>query len=177
MDEQNSNSLEHNTADELSMCHKQLMDSEERYQRLFADFDNYRRRIDREKAKIAWESRARVLRGALELVDTIDRAAQALHTQKALLADFDGMIQALAGIELLQKAATRFLEQQGVRPIDQTKHFDPTLHEALAYTYDAEYAVGDIVEIFEKGYVLEGELLRPARVRINESAPNEPASP
>jgi molecular chaperone GrpE len=165
------NNLEILPEDALGLCHKQLLGAEERYQRLSADFDNYRRRIDREKTRISWEARARVLRGSLELVDTIDRAAEALQNQKALLIDFEGIIQALKGIELLQKSATRFLEQQGVRSISQNTHFDPTLHEAISYTHDSNCAEGAIVEVFEKGYLLDEELLRPARVRVNELEP------
>lgn len=164
-------------AESLELCNKQLTEHEERYQRLSADFDNYRRRIDREKIKVVWEARARVLRGVLDLVDTIERAAQAVQAQKSLLGNLDGIMKALEGIDLLQKSASRFLEQQGVRPIAQITTFDPAVHEALAYTRDARYAEGDIVEVFEKGYMLDNELLRPARVSINEAQPNEPTGP
>lgn len=186
MDEQNihssendvvKNNSEHVSEDALNLCRKQLLGAEERYQRLSADFDNYRRRVDREKARIAWESRAKVVRGSLELIDTIERAADALQSQKTVFAGLDGALQALQGIELLQKSALRFLEQQGVRSIDQMTYFDPTLHEAIAYSHDEKYASGDIVEVFEKGYLLDNELLRPARVRVNESESNESENP
>jgi molecular chaperone GrpE len=143
--------------------------NEERYQRLAADFDNFRRRVEREKMRISWEARAKVLKEALELIDTIDRAALTIQEQKsALSADNSGLRDMLTGIELLQKASARFLEQQGVREVDQTHQFDPSLHEALVYTHDPQFAPGDIVEVFEKGYTLDGDLLRPARVSVND---------
>lgn len=177
MDEQIINPVEHTTTESLELCRKQLAEHEEQYQRLLADFDNYRRRIDREKVKIAWEARAKVLRGTLELVDTIERAASAIQAQKNLLGNLEGLMQALEGIDLLQKSATRFLEHQGVRLVEQVQSFDPRLHEALAYTRDDRYADGDIVEVFEKGYTLDNELLRPARVRINETETSGPVDP
>jgi len=179
MDEKNTNTagnenLNNSTKDmsdqSLNECNKQLQVSEERYHRLSADFDNYRRRADRERAKIVWEARARVLRGALELVDTIDRAAESLHDQKTKLEGHESVVQALQGVELLKKAASRFLEQHNVKVIDQIKQFDPTLHEAISYGQDAQYSPGDVLEVFEKGYLLDGELLRPARVRVNGEA-------
>lgn len=164
-----NNTSEQMAEDAVGECQRQLSTAQEQYQRLSADFDNYRRRIDREKAKISWDARARVLRGSLELVDTIDRAAESLEGQKAALVGFEGVINALQGIELLQKAALRFLEQQGVRPVGHMSTFDPMVHEAIAYGHDVHCAPGDIIEVFEKGYLLDNELLRPARVRVNES--------
>lgn len=154
----------------LESCHKQLLYQEERYQRLAADFDNFRRRVDREKARSSWEARARVLRNALELIDTIDRAALTLHERKSVSPEAATINDILLGIELLQKASIRFLEQQGVRPLAQVQQFDPSLHEALVHAYDPKFAPGDIIEVFEKGYTLDGELLRPARVSVNDAS-------
>lgn len=183
MDEQNNHSTETLNNQQLVLeetlngCRRQLADQEMQYQRLSADFENYRRRVDQEKSRLSWEVRARVLRGALELVDTIDRASESLRGQQESKPESENFKELVKGIELLQKAAAKFIKQQGISSISQVQRFDPTMHESLAYGHDPQHEEGDILEIFEKGYLLDGELLRPARVKVNEALTNEQKSP
>jgi molecular chaperone GrpE len=135
----------------------------ERHLRLAAEFDNYRKRVEREKSEAWVRAQAQLAERLLEPLDDLQR-----------IADFDpSTTPATAlheGAEMVEKKFLRALEAAGLETIDAAgKPFDPTQHEALT-TQPAESAEEDdtVGQVFRKGYRFKGVLLRPAGVVVKK---------
>lgn len=147
----------------LSDVEGQLAERTADLQRVKAEFDNYRRRVERDRLTVAEQSLASVLLGLLPVLDDIGRARQ--H------GELEGGFRSVA--EALEGTLTKLgLETYGT-PGEQ---FDPTLHEALTSGYSAEVDVATCDLVISPGYRLGGRILRPARVGVVEPAPAEAAT-
>ena len=126
--------------------------------RALADFDNYRRRIDRERSATAQRAKREVLLPLLEVLDDLDLASRHL----------DGVPSSIAeGLQAIHRKLLRLLEAQGVTPFDSIgQPFDPTLHEAIGSIRSDKYEPGTVAEEVQRGYRMGDDLLRPARVRV-----------
>ncbi|MBA3888623.1 MAG: nucleotide exchange factor GrpE [Acidobacteria bacterium] len=125
-----------------------------------AEFDNYRKRVERERATLAEATAASVMEELLPLVDDLDRALRAD-------AGAEGADAYRRGVELIQKQLDEILRKRGVEPIDAVgEDFDPHLHQAVAYEPSEGGRDGEIIEEFRKGYRLRDRLLRPSMVRV-----------
>jgi molecular chaperone GrpE len=125
-----------------------------------AEFDNYRKRIERERQEFAESAAADLLTELLPLVDDLERA---------LAVEIDGG-QAKAyrdGVELIQRQLVDLLAKRGVRPIDAVgQPFDPHFHQAVVRERSGEYPEGVVVADLRRGYMLGGRLLRAAMVKV-----------
>jgi molecular chaperone GrpE len=135
----------------------------ERHLRLAAEFDNYRKRVERERGESWARAQAQLLERLLEPLDDLQRiAGQDLESATA------GTLH--EGAAMVEKKFARVLEAIGVEAIDaEGKPFDPTIHEALT-TVPTESAEEDntVAQVYQKGYLLKGILLRPARVVVKK---------
>jgi molecular chaperone GrpE len=125
-----------------------------------AEFDNYRKRIDRERQSHAEATLADVMRELLPLVDDLERA---------LAADpgVEGVDVYRRGVELIHKQLLEMLRKRGVRPIDAVgKDFDPHYHQAVAHDAAEGRREGEVIEEFRRGYMLGDRLLRPSMVKV-----------
>jgi molecular chaperone GrpE len=147
-------------ADELAATRDQLL-------RLTADFDNYRKRMLREREEAAQYGPAALARDLLPVLDNLERALD--HARQA------GGDEGLArGVELVARDLLGVLSKHGISEIQaRGAAFDPREHEAVARAPDASVEPGTVIEVFEKGYRLRDRLLRPARVVVS-AAPAEP---
>lgn len=141
----------------------QLDEARDRLLRLAAEFDNYRKRVERERAESHVRAQAQLAERLLEPLDDLQR-----------IADFDPAVTAsLAlheGAEMVERKFFRALEGAGLEIVDAAgQPFDPTVHEAITTT-PAETAEEDdtVADVFQKGYRFKGVLLRPARVRVKK---------
>jgi molecular chaperone GrpE len=131
-------------------------------QRTKADFDNYRKRVAKENSEALARGKAKLARELLPVVDNLERALQA---------DKDASSpEALAhGVALVHEELRSRLENAGVESFDPTgEPFDPQLHEALSTQPAGDTEPGVVVETVEKGYRLDGQVLRPARVVVSK---------
>jgi len=140
---------------------------QDRYLRLAAEFENYKKRAQKDQAEYTKYATERLLRELLPVLDNLQRALQ--HAQQS--GGTDGLIE---GVELTCKQFLEVLARFGVRPIPSVGlPFDPAVHQAVA-TVDAQgQAPNTIVEEYEKGYYLHDRVLRPARVTVAASSPGE----
>ena len=143
-------------ADELSTMR-------DRHLRLAAEFDNYRKRVERERSENMVRAQAQILERLLEPLDDLAR-----------IADFDPATTAAGalheGAEMVEKKFLRVMEAAGLEAIDaEGKPFDPTVHEALT-TVPADTPEEDntVAKVYQKGYRYKGVLLRPARVVVKK---------
>jgi molecular chaperone GrpE len=141
----------------------------EQLQRLQAEFNNFRRRIQREKAE--WETRAKgdVFIGLLPILDDIDRARSFWETHPPQK-DAEGLLLILARLE--EFARSIGLE---IQRTDAGTPFDAHEHEAIMTTPSEEYPEGAILETLQPGYLYRGLLLRPARVSVSRGPAVEPS--
>jgi molecular chaperone GrpE len=139
---------------------KQRDDYYDRLLRKTAEFDNYRKRIDRERQSVAESAAADLLTDLLPLVDDLERALKAE-------AGSEGAEAYRRGVELIQKQLLELLRKRGVRPIEAVgADFDPNYHQAVAHEAAAGRRDGEVIEEFRRGYMLGDRLLRPAMVKV-----------
>jgi molecular chaperone GrpE len=146
---------------ELVNLQDQLAERTLDLQRLKAEFDNYRRRVERDRALVAEQATGKVLAGLLGVLDDIGRARS--H------GDLTGPFRAIAD-QLESTLATLGLTSFG-EPGDP---FDPSRHEALLHSYRDDLDVTTCVEVMRPGYEYAGRVLRAAQVAVGE--PSEPSS-
>lgn len=130
--------------------------------RIAADFENYKKRVERDRASWTTMAQADVLLAMLPIVDDFDRAFEA-HRKQEHSAELNSW---LSGFELINKALYKFLNTHDVTEIVQLTHFDPELHEAIAQVESPVHQSGQIVDIVQKGYMHKSQVLRPARVTV-----------
>jgi molecular chaperone GrpE len=124
-----------------------------------ADFDNYRKRIEKERAEDQKRATGRVIESLIPIVDSFEQALAA-HKE----AEYDGYRK---GFELIHKQLLDNLTKLGAERVDPVgKLFDPHLHQALDRAETTKHPDGTILEVFQPGYVFHGRILRPAMVRV-----------
>jgi molecular chaperone GrpE len=125
-----------------------------------ADFDNFRKRVEKERSQERQRGIEHVIELLLPVLDAFDNAL-ASAGDPAAAADFR------KGFELIRRQLWDVLSKQGVTRIDSVgKEFDPHLHHAIARVESAEHTDGTIVDELQSGYALHGRVLRPAMVRV-----------
>ena len=136
----------------------------DRYLRTLADFDNYRKRADREKQDFFKYALAGALRDLLPVLDNFERAVE--HAEEG--DEFH------RGVALIYKQLFDVLTKHGVRVIDEANvRFDPNVHEAVVREENASVPSHTVVQILQKGYFLHDRLLRPAMVKVAVGGPEE----
>ena len=132
---------------------------QDRLLRMAAEFDNYRKRVDRDRRDQADAATADALIDLLPIIDDLERALKAPTGGEA-----DGFRK---GIELIRQQMVELLRKRGVKPIDAVgTDFDPRYHQAVAHESSADHREGEVMEEFARGYVLGERLLRPAMVKV-----------
>ncbi len=156
------NEVEDTTA--LTTCQQELAQSKARYLYLNAEFDNYKKRIERERIQWLHSAQADVLCDLLTVVDHFDRALSD-EQQKSLSAELE---ESLKGFELIAKELQKLLLKYDIEEVACTVPFNPLEHEAIMHAPPGKYESGTIVTVLQKGYKRKGQLLRPARVSVAE---------
>jgi molecular chaperone GrpE len=144
----------------LQETEKTAAENYDKYVRVAAELENYRKRAVREKADAVRYGNENLLRDILPLMDNIDRAMDHACNSD----DFDAFKQ---GLKMLQEQLLVCLQKHGVEKIEAVgKDFDPYVHEAMLQVESKEHEESKVVGEFEKGYLLNGRLLRPAKVSV-----------
>lgn len=142
---------------ELEQCQADVALWKEQTARVFADFENYKKRMERDQASWMQTAQVAVLKDLLAVVDNFDRALVAKNSENE---------QLFAGIEMIYKSVLAILNKHGVKEFTDYTHFDPEFHEALMDIESPEHTTGQIVQILEKGFMVKDKVLRPAKVVI-----------
>lgn len=146
-------------SDALAELQRERDDYHDRWMRKAAEFDNYRRRVERERREHADQTVTDLLLDLLLIVDDFDRA---------LTVDAgEGGAAYRKGIELIHAKLQDLLRKQGVKPIGAIgADFDPNVHQAVAYEASADHREGEVIDEMRKGYMIGDRLLRPAMVKV-----------
>lgn len=126
-----------------------------------AEFDNYRKRVERERLDMMETAASDLLRNLLPVVDDLERAL-------ATPAEQSGGVEAYRrGVELIHRQLLEVLRQHGVKPIDALgAEFDPHLHQAVTHEPAPGHREGEVIEEYRRGYTVGNRLLRPSMVKV-----------
>jgi molecular chaperone GrpE len=139
-----------------------IKEMENRYLRLYADFENFRRRT-RQEMEAAEKYRAQSL--VSDLLPALDNFERALKIE----ADNEQAKSILQGMEMVYRSVLDALKKEGVEAIEAVgKPFDPHLHQAVMQIEDSNYEPNTVVEEFQKGYKLKDRVIRPAMVKVSQ---------
>lgn len=146
---------------ELKQSKDQADDYYSRLQRLQAEFDNFRKRSQKEKEETVKYAAERVIEAMLPVLDNFERAILSSQTNQ----DFNAFSQ---GVEMIFKQMKISLEKEGLKPIEAAgQTFDPNLHDAVLQVDSEEYPENTVVEELQKGYYLKDKVLRPSMVKVS----------
>ncbi|MEW6377788.1 MAG: nucleotide exchange factor GrpE [Thermodesulfobacteriota bacterium] len=141
---------------------KELEEIHDHLLRLAADFDNYKKRAGREKEEWTKFANEDLIKAVLPFIDNLERAIN--HAEKVV--DTGVMIE---GVRLTIQQLLQTLNKFGLSPIESLgKPFDPALHEAMLVVETDQHEPNQVVEEFQKGYLLSDRLLRPATVSVSK---------
>jgi molecular chaperone GrpE len=139
---------------------QQRDDYYDRLLRKTAEFDNYRKRTERDRIQLSEAAAADLLTELLPLVDDMERALKV----ESAAGEGDAIRK---GVELIQKQLLELLRKRGVKPIEALgADFDPHFHMAVSYEPAESRREGEVIEEFRRGYMLGDRLLRPAMVKV-----------
>ncbi len=144
----------------LEEARKEAADNYDKYVRLAADFDNYKKRTQKDRADLLNYGNETIIKDVLPIVDSLERAVD--HSANA--GDFETFV---TGLKLILDQLRSTLEKHGVESIKAVgEDFDPNYHEAMLLVEGDEENDNKVIEEFEKGYLLNGRLLRPSKVSV-----------
>lgn len=155
---------------ELQESKKSFEELNDRYLRLAADFDNYKKRVSKEKADLISYGNEELIRSLLSVLDNLERGIE--HSEADV--DTNPIIE---GLRLVHKQFLDCLEKYGVKAIKVHKgdEFDPKLHQAVERVESSEIQPGLILSEMLKGYVLKDRLLRPSLVTVSKGEAVNPS--
>lgn len=143
-------------------CEAELYAVKDQLVRIGADFQNFKKRTERDRFSLSQAMAADIFLGLLPVIDNFDRALE--HAKKT--DNNPELASWLAGFELIYKSLNDFLKKNRVEPIEQLQTFDPNLHEALMQVEDSGKESGAIIQVFERGFMIDNRVLRPAKVSV-----------
>ena len=149
-------------ADETSALRRERDELKEALLRRRADFENYRKRVERDRSTATVEAEASLLRELLGTVDNLERALSAQDAGTALR----------EGVVLTHRELMALLESLGVTAVDALgQRFDPTAHQAILHEPHPGFEPGTVSEVYRKGFRFRDRLLRPALVKVASEPP------
>jgi molecular chaperone GrpE len=149
---------------ELEELKSKVSELEDRYLRANADFDNMKRRLEKEKMQAVAYAHEVFARDLLPVIDSLEMAIVAGNNQEIESAELLGKVK--EGIELTIEQFKKAFEKHGVELVDIEGTFDPNFHEAVMQLDSEEKQSGEILQVFQKGYKIKERILRPAMVSI-----------
>jgi molecular chaperone GrpE len=156
--DQNKNAKADDSLSEIERLKEELRREHDMYLRALADYDNYRRRIERDRSAAARSGKRELILQLLDVLDGFDRARQHLSDAPESVAE---------GLQLLQRKLLGLLEAQGVTPLQSLgETFNPELHDAIGTVKSEDIEPGTVAEEMQRGYRWGDDVLRPARVRV-----------
>ncbi|MFX3633698.1 MAG: nucleotide exchange factor GrpE [Candidatus Pristimantibacillus sp.] len=164
IDEQTESTVEETELQEdprLVELEKQAEESQQRYLRAQADFDNFRRRTMKEKEELAQYASMKLIEQLLPVVDNFERAVAAASVN----GDFESLAK---GVDMIFRQLDQTLQQEGLKAMEVVgEPFNPEFHQAVMTVESDEHEEGIIVEEMQKGYILKDKVLRPAMVKVS----------
>ncbi|MCE5022302.1 nucleotide exchange factor GrpE [Staphylococcus haemolyticus] len=165
-DSSNEESSEETAVDpkdeEIQQLQLKANENEEKYLRLYAEFENYKRRIQKENETNKTYQSQRVLTDILPTIDNIERALQ-------IEGDDESFKSLQKGVQMVHESLLRALKDNGLEEIEsEGQAFDPNFHQAVVQDDNPDFKSGYITQELQKGYKLKDRVLRPSMVKVNQ---------
>lgn len=142
---------------QLLEAETKLAESLDGWQRSMADFQNYKKRVERDNELVRASMKGDIIKKVLPLLDDLERALQNRPADNAWA----------GGIELIARKFQNFLNNEGLKRIEaKGVVFDPAFHEAISHEASDEVESGHVIEVVQNGYLLGDRVIRPALVRV-----------
>jgi molecular chaperone GrpE len=152
------------TIDDLAQLTRERDDYLDQLQRARADFDNYRKRMERERPLLAEAGVRDLVSELLPVLDNLERALEAL-----VAAGDEGATCIVAGVDMVRQQLGGLLVGRGVEEIPAAgESFDPTIHEAVQGVPSPDHPEGTVIAVVERGYRMSDAVIRPARVVVSQ---------
>ena len=147
---------------ETDTLKEKLKEEEDKYKRLLAEFDNYRKRTEKEKISMFDFGASQILTKILPIIDNIERAIESVKEE-------DKNNSVYEGLDKIYKQVSKVLEEIDVKPIEAlNKKFDANLHNAVMTDEESEAEVDTITQELQKGYTYKGDVLRHSMVKVKK---------
>ena len=156
--------------DEFKSLKEKAEKSDEYLDRLLrtqADFDNYKKRLEKERFEFIKFANEEIIVEILKILDDFERAVEAGKSKH----NFDVLYK---GVEMIWRDLREFLKQKGIKEIEaKGKPFNPHEHEAMMQEQNEDLPEDHVIEEFQKGYILNGRIIRPAKVKVSKRPETE----
>jgi len=167
IEEASSASVEVNFSEELEKAKKLAEENNNKYLRAMADFENFRRRVIREKEDLRKNAAAGMIEELLPIIDNLALGLNAAYNNKEAKNIVDGF-------KMVYDQLKAILAQNGAKEINpEGGDFDPNLHECVSHVYSNEVDENKVVEVIRVGYALNERLIRPAFVVVSKGKESE----
>lgn len=148
---------------------KELQELQDRYVRLAAEFDNYRKRVVRERAELIRTAHEGLLLELLPVLDNLERGLAAARVSSEPSRAQEALVE---GVEITFRLFRGILEKEGLKEIESVgRQFDPTVHHAVEQVQTNDHPESTVVEEVLRGYLLDRKVLRPALVKVSTVPP------
>ncbi len=152
---------------ELVQAQQEARENHDRFLRVAAEFENYKKRMEKEKSDLIKYANEGLMKELLGVIDNLQRALE----QAEQNAQAESLVE---GIRMILKQMEDTLGKHGVFEIQALgKAFNPNLHEAMMHEAANEHAENTVIDEFQKGYVLKDRLLRPSLVKVSKKSPDK----
>ncbi|MBE0492063.1 MAG: nucleotide exchange factor GrpE [Sulfurospirillum sp.] len=155
---------EENLPDELTLLRDQVKQLEDKYLRANAEFENLKKRLEREKMQAIAYSNELFARDMLGVLDALDAASTIKESEDSNPQEL--FVKIKEGIDLTIEQCKKAFEKHGLEMIEANGEFDPNFHEAVMQLDSEEKKQGEILQVFQKGYKIKDRVIRPAMVSI-----------
>ena len=157
LDEDDAASEYNDTASQFEELEEKLNEANDKYLRLFAEFDNFRKRTAKEKTETYQNASVKCIEKLLTVIDSFERSLEADCTDE----NFKN------GMQLIWGQLQNFMTQMNVTEIEALgAEFDPNVHNAIQQQEDTDYESNHVCAVLQKGYMLGDKLIRPAMVAV-----------
>jgi|GEM_PF-525439 len=161
--DQEQQPVEDTVSPDTENARKEAAEHYDKYLRLAADFDNYKKRVRKDRETLLTYGNEAIIKDILPIVDSLERALD--HASNA--GDFESFVE---GLKMILEKLKSTLAKHGVEAVEALgSEFDPNFHEAMMRVDSEKSRDNLVVEEFEKGYLLKGRLLRPSKVAVAKS--------
>ncbi len=153
------------SVDEIKVLDDKLRECEDKYLRIHADFENIKKRMEKEKYTAVSYAHEQFARDLLPIIDSLDMALNTCQKDECSV-DENLLDKVKEGINLTIEQFKKTFEKHGIELVDINDGFDPNFHEAVMQLDSEDKESGEILEVFQKGYKIKDRVLRPAMVSI-----------
>lgn len=151
-EDQQDSSVEQEDTSSNDQSYTEITLWKDQCRRISAEFENFKKRTDRDQVRWSEIAKESILKELLSLVDDFDRAIEQSGDDN--------------GMKMIQQSFMKLLEKHGVKVMGETVEFNPEFHEAIMQVESADHESGQVVQILSKGFMIKDRVLRPAKVSV-----------